>query len=281
MTPRPASTSGRRSRSGSGWWPATPRSSMTRDDARLVDARPAGAARRGGLRLPPRRRPRAPARPPVAAPARGPARPLAHRRPRGVRLGRRRLAGQGARGRRSSTSCTSGRSRPEGTLDAAAEQARPPGRPRRRVRRADAGQLLRRHPQLGLRRRRLVRGRRDLRRPGGLPALRRRMPRRRARRRPGRRLQPPRARRATTCRCSGPTSRPAATPGATWSTWTARGRPRCAATSSTTSGCGSRTTTSTASGSTPCTRCRTPRRCTCWRRWPPRSRRCRPGSAGR
>ena len=43
------------------------------------------------------------------------------------------------------------------------------------------------------------------------------------------------ARRATTCRCSGRTSRPSgATPGATWSTSTARDRRRCAASSSTT-----------------------------------------------
>ena len=38
----------------------------------------------------------------------------------------------------------------------------------------------------------LVRRARGVRRPGGVPALRRRLPRRRARRRPGRRLQPPR-----------------------------------------------------------------------------------------
>ena len=52
----------------------------------------------------------------------------------------------------------------------------------------------------------------------------------------------------------------AATPGATWSTSTARTRPRCAATSSTTCACGSRTSTSTGCGSTPCTPSATPRR---------------------
>ena len=46
-----------------------------------------------------------------------------------------------------------------------------------------------------------------------------------------------------------------------------RGRTRCVPTSSTTCGCGSRTTTSTGCGSTPCTRSRTPRTCTCSRRW--------------
>ena len=51
-----------------------------------------------------------------------------------------------------------------------------------------------------------VRRARRLRRPGGPPALRRRLPRARARGLPRRRLQPPRARRATTSARSGPTS---------------------------------------------------------------------------
>ena len=60
------------------------------------------------------------------------------------------------------------------------------------------------------------------------------------------------------------------------------GRPRCAATSSTTSlmwldGL----STSTGCGSTPCTRSPTPPTCTCWRRWRSRSPRCRPTCAGR
>ena len=133
--------------------------------------------------------------------------------------------------------------------------ARPPRRPRRRPRRADAGQRLQRHPQLGLRRRRLVRRRTssyggpDAYRASSTPAT----PRASAWSRTSSTTTS--ARRATTSRSSAPTSRTAATPGATWSTSTARARPRCAATSSTTCGCGSRTTTSTGCGSTPCTRC--------------------------
>ena len=94
--------------------------------------------------------------------------------------------------------------------------------------------------------------------PDGLPAVRRRLPRRRPRRDPGRRLQPPR-----------PVGQlPAAVrpvpQGAARNTWgdlvnlDGRARPRCGATSSTTSGCGSRTTTSTGCASTPCTRSTTP-----------------------
>ena len=79
-----------------------------------------------------------------------------------------------------------------GTLDARDRATRPPSLARRRPGRGDAGQRLQRHPQLGLRRGRLVRGHRAVRRPTGVPALRRRLPRRRARRRAGRRLQPPR-----------------------------------------------------------------------------------------
>ena len=58
----------------------------------------------------------------------------------------------------SSTSCTSARSPPEGTLDAATEPARPPRRPRRRRRRADAGRRVPRPVGLGVRRRRPVCG---------------------------------------------------------------------------------------------------------------------------
>ena len=68
--------------------------------------------------------------------------------------------------------------------------ARPPGRPRRRPGRGDAGQRVRRHRQLGLRRGALVRGARALRRPGRVQAVRRRLPRPRPRRGAGRRLQP-------------------------------------------------------------------------------------------
>ncbi len=81
---------------------------------------------------------------------------------------------------------------PEGTLDAAIgrlDHLRSIG--------VDLVELMpvnavQRHPQLGLRRRALVRRARAVRRPGGVPALRRRLPRGRARRRPGRGLQPPR-----------------------------------------------------------------------------------------
>ena len=55
--------------------------------------------------------------------------------------------------------------------------ARSPRRPRHRVRRAAAGERLQRHAQLGLRRRALVRRARGVRRTGGVPALRRRLPR--------------------------------------------------------------------------------------------------------
>ena len=81
---------------------------------------------------------------------------------------------------------------PEGTLDAADRPARPPRRPRHRLRRAAAGQRVQRRAQLGLRRRALVRRARGIRRPGRVPALRRRLPRARPRGDPGRRLQPPR-----------------------------------------------------------------------------------------
>ena len=59
------------------------------------------------------------ARPVLALAARGPARAVARPRPARVRVDRRRLAGVAARGRSCSTSCTSARSRREGTFDAA------------------------------------------------------------------------------------------------------------------------------------------------------------------
>ena len=68
--------------------------------------------------------------------------------------------------------------------------ARSPRRPRRHPRGADAAQPVRRRPQLGLRRRLLVRRAGHVRRSGGAGPLRRRRPRRRARGGPGRRLQP-------------------------------------------------------------------------------------------
>ena len=148
--------------------------------------------RRGRLRLPARRRRDAAARPALAASARtactsGPA-PSTRTPSRGPTR-----RGPGASWpARSSTSCTSARSRP-----------RAPSTPRSgrldhlRSIGVDLVELMpvnsfNGDPQLGLRRGRLVRRRRDVRRPGGVPALRRRLPRRRARRRAGRGPQPPR-----------------------------------------------------------------------------------------
>ena len=71
-------------------------------------------------------------------------------------------------------------------------QARLPGRSRRRLRRAHAGQRLQRHARLGLRRRALVRGARTLRRPRRTGPAGRRLPRPRARRADRRGVQPPR-----------------------------------------------------------------------------------------
>ena len=89
--------------------------------------------------------------------------------------------------------------------------------------------------QLGLRRRAVVRGAGGVRRPGGVPGVRRRLPPARARRHPGRRLQPPRAERQLPAGVRARTCTPAApTPGASRSTWTARTPTRSAATSSTT-----------------------------------------------
>ena len=94
---------------------------------------------------------------------------------------------------------------PEGTLDAAIDAARPPRRPRRRPRRAAAGQRRQRHPQLGLRRRAVVRRPRAVRRPRGVPALRRRLPTPPASASSRTSSTTTSVRRATTCRCSGPT----------------------------------------------------------------------------
>ena len=111
---------------------------------------------------------------------------------------------------------------PEGTLDAALGRLDHLRVDRRRLRRADAGQRLQRHPQLGLRRRAVVRRPRAVRRPGGLPALRRRLPRGRARRDPGRRPQPPRPVGQLPAAVRALPQGRAPTPGATWSTSTAR-----------------------------------------------------------
>ena len=89
--------------------------------------------------------------------------------------------------------------------------------------------------ELGLRRRALVRRPRDLRRPGRLPALRRRLPRARARRDPGRRLQPPRPERQLPARVRPvPRATATRTPGAPSINLDGPTPTRCAATSSTT-----------------------------------------------
>ena len=71
-------------------------------------------------------------------------------------------------------------------------EARPPAFHRRRLRRADAGERLQRRPRVGLRRCAVGVRPRAVRRPGGLPAFRRCLPRRRHRRDPGRGPQPSR-----------------------------------------------------------------------------------------
>ena len=160
--------------------------------------------------------------------------------------------------------------------------ARPPAVDRRRPRRADAGQRVQRRARLGLRRRRLVRGARAVRRPRGVPALRRRLPPGRARRRAGRGLQPPRAVRELPAAVRSVPVRRGREPLGRARQPRRRGQrggtPR---TSSTTCGCGSRTTTSTRCGSMPCTRSWTPRRCTCSRRSRWWRRRCRRTCAAR
>ncbi len=130
------------------------------------------------------------ARPPLAPPARRRARALPPR-PGGVRLEGRRLDRSPARRLRplrAPRRDVHARRHPR-LRDRA---ARPPPRHRGRPRRGDAGQRLQRHPQLGLRRRRVVRGARAVRRPGRVPPVRRRLSCRGPRRRPGRRAQPPR-----------------------------------------------------------------------------------------
>ena len=168
---------------------------------------------------------------------------------------------------------------PEGTLDAAIEQARPPRHARRRPGRAAAGQRVQRHPQLGVRRRAVVGRPRAVRRPGGVPALRRRRPRRRSRRRPGRRLQPPRAVGELPAAVrSLPEERGREHLGLAGQPRRRRARRRYAASSSTAPSPGCATSTSTGCGSTPCTRSPTSPTCTCSRsspsRWAPSRRTC-------
>ena len=137
------------------------------------------------------RRRRAP-RPGLALPAARRARAVAHRRPGGLRVDRRRLARAAARASSSSTSCTSARSRPRGR-----STRRRRALPHLRELGVTAIELMpvAEFPgdaQLGLRRRLPVRAADELRRAGRAEAARRRLPRARARAVPRRRLQPPR-----------------------------------------------------------------------------------------
>ena len=93
----------------------------------------------------------------------------------------------------SSTSCTSARSPRARRSTRAIERLDHLVDLGDHARRGAAGQCRQRDLELGLRRRRLVRGARSVRRPGRLQAVRRRLPRPRARRGARRRLQPPRS----------------------------------------------------------------------------------------
>ena len=142
---------------------------------------------------------------------------------------------------------------PEGTLDAAVGTARPPRRPRRRRRRADAAGRLPRPARLGLRRRAPVRRARAVRRPGRPAAVRRRLPPAAASASASTSSTTTSARAATTCRASAPTSPTSTTPpGAPASTSTTRAATRCGAGSSTTPCAGCATSTSTRCAWTPC-----------------------------
>ena len=91
-----------------------------------------------------------------------------------------------------STSCTSARSRAEGTFDGGDPAPARAARARRHRDRADAGRRVPRPPRLGLRRRLPLRRPLGLRRPARPRAARRRRPRRGPRGAPRRRPQPPR-----------------------------------------------------------------------------------------
>ena len=162
------------------------------------------------------------ARPAVAPPARRRARALAHLRPRGVRLERRRAGPAGSSPGRSIYELHVGTFTPEGTLDAALDRLD-------HLRRlgVDLVELMPVNAFNGTHNWGydgvlLVRRPRGVRRPGGVPALRRRLPRRRARRHPGRRLQPPRPVGQLPAAVRALPEGGRATPGATWSTSTAR-----------------------------------------------------------
>ena len=205
---------------------------------RLVDAAEPAPDRAGRrrLRLPPRRRHHPAARPALAPPARRRPRAVADLRRRRPRLDRRAAGPAAPLPGAVIYELHLGTFTPEGTLDAALGKLDHLRRPRRRPRRAAAGQRVQRHPQLGLRRRALVRRPRALRRAGGVPALRRRA------------ATPPASAssRTSSTTTSGPSGNylPLFGPylstegaqhlGRLASTSTARARRRCAATSSTT-----------------------------------------------
>ena len=211
-----------------------------------------GLVRRRALPVSPRRRARAARRSRVALPAR-----------RAVRAVRRssirpRMRGRDggwrghhrARSARSSTSCTSARSRREGTWAAAERAPAVPRRARRHDDRDDAGQRVRRHARLGLRRRESVRADPQLRHARRPARVRRPRARARARRDPRRRLQPPRAGR----QLAVPRSRPYRLEGGKPNEWgdalDYRQSAACANSSSRTPATGSTSFTSTACGST-------------------------------
>ena len=156
--------------------------------------------RRHPLPLPPRRRPHALSGPRLPLPAGRPARPVAGRRPARVPLDRRGLAGRRRCRGRSSTRCTSARSR-----------RKAPGRPPRAscrswrtlgitVPRGDAGRRLPGPVRLGLRRRQPVRPDPALRHARRLPPVRRPRPRSSASASSSTSSTTTSARTATTCR---------------------------------------------------------------------------------
>ncbi len=199
---------------------------------RLVAGR---GRRRGagiGVRVPARRRSRSAARSAVALAAQRRARRVARPRPGRPPVGRRRVD-RAAPARQRALRVPHRHVHPGGHVRRGDREARPPRRARHRHRRGAAGQRRGRAAELGLRRRRLVRGHGELRRAGRVQAVRRGLPRPRPRRVPGRGLQPPRPLRAPTWTGSARTS-PAATSGVPPSTSTGRSRRSCAASSSTT-----------------------------------------------
>ncbi len=173
-----------------------PKRQLARDPARargrriLLGAR-ARCGRRRSLPVPPRRRRCCPIRRRAFSPR--------------VRSGRRRSSirhgfrwtdpawrGVDARAARSSTRCTSGPSRAEGTWRSAMEQAAAARRARRHRARSHAGRRVSRPLRLGLRRRLSVRADAPVRHARRLPRVRRSRACARPRRHPRRRLQPPR-----------------------------------------------------------------------------------------